>query len=163
MKYVIDICDEPINNDEGSPQLYKAKNFNSLVFDEEGLKRLMPCIERPTPDNEFKIDECAWALAGRILLGYYSGSELIKMFGDDNPEHAITAHSYHEAKIITENYDNRKKIKQDVAEILEKSQQCLYKKEANECTYDCELCDYFVANDERIRALSYVTPMLREG
>lgn len=34
MKYIIEIEDEPVNG------LYKAKDFNTLVFDEEGLKRL---------------------------------------------------------------------------------------------------------------------------
>lgn len=164
MKYVIDICDEPINNDEGSPQLYKAKNFNSLVFDEEGLKRLMPCIERPIPDNQFDQEEMGWNLAGRILSGYYSESELVKMFGNNDAEYAIATYSYREAKSIIDHHEkNYKKIRQDVAKILEKRKQCLYKKEANECTYDCELCDNFVANDERIRALAYVIPMLREG
>lgn len=33
-KYIIEIEDEPVNG------LYKAKNFNTLVFDAEGLKRL---------------------------------------------------------------------------------------------------------------------------
>jgi len=36
MKYIIDIDDEPV---EG---LYKAKGFNSLVFDKNGLDRLTP-------------------------------------------------------------------------------------------------------------------------
>lgn len=34
-KYIIDIEDEPVNG------LYKAKNFNTLMFDEEGLERLV--------------------------------------------------------------------------------------------------------------------------
>lgn len=33
-KYIIDIEDEPVNG------LYKAKNFRTLVFDAEGLRRL---------------------------------------------------------------------------------------------------------------------------
>lgn len=36
MRYAIDIEDEPVNG------LYKAKNFNTLVFDQEGLNRLEP-------------------------------------------------------------------------------------------------------------------------
>lgn len=36
MKYVIDIEDKPVDG------LYKAKNFNTLVFDQEGLNRLEP-------------------------------------------------------------------------------------------------------------------------
>ena len=163
MKYIIDICDEPINNDEGSPQLYKAKDFNSLVFDKEGLKRLTAYIEYPIPDNQFEKEEQAWALAARILLGYYSGSELIKMFGDDDPEYAITGYSYREAKTITEGHDNHKQIAEDVAKILEKRQQCLCISEANKCPCDCGLCDCHVADDETIKALADALLMLREG
>lgn len=162
MKYIIDICDEPINHDEGSPQLYKAKNFNSLVFDEEELKRLTAYIEYPIPDNSFKEEEQAWALAARILLGYYSGSELIKMFGDDDPEHAITAYSYREAKIITEGYDNHKQIAEDVAKILEKRQQCLCRVEADNCICECSGCECHVTDDEMIKALVYAIPTLKE-
>lgn len=35
-KYIIEIEDEPVNG------LYKAKAFNTLVFDREGLNRLRP-------------------------------------------------------------------------------------------------------------------------
>lgn len=35
-KYIIEIEDEPVNG------LYKAKAFNTLVFDAEGLKKLRP-------------------------------------------------------------------------------------------------------------------------
>ena len=35
MKYVIEFYDEPI-----APGLYRAKGFNTLIFDHEGFKRL---------------------------------------------------------------------------------------------------------------------------
>lgn len=156
MKYIIDICDEPINHCEGLPTIYRAKNFNSLVFDEEDLKRLTPYIP-------FEKEEQAWALAGRILSGYYSESDLVKMFGDNDPKYAITAYSYREAKIITDDYDNNRKIKQDVAKILEKTHQCLCRSDGNKCPGDCGLCDCQVDDDETIKALEYVLSMLREG
>lgn len=43
-KYIIEIEDEPFLRESGSP-LYKAKNFNSLVFDETGLRRLKKIVE----------------------------------------------------------------------------------------------------------------------
>lgn len=42
-RYVIEIAEEPYTNDHANGlKLYKAKGFNSLVFDEIGLSRLQP-------------------------------------------------------------------------------------------------------------------------
>lgn len=60
MKYIIDIEDEPmIANDlwkNEVDELYKAKGFNSLVFDKNGLNKLTPYEE---PDRE-AIEEEVW-------------------------------------------------------------------------------------------------------
>lgn len=48
MKYVIEIEDEPFGRNDnpvipyGMDELYKAKGFNSLVFDQSGLDKLTP-------------------------------------------------------------------------------------------------------------------------
>ena len=54
MKYIIEIEDEPFGrNDDpliphGMDELYRAKGFRSLVFDENGLNKLTPYVE-PAP------------------------------------------------------------------------------------------------------------------
>ena len=50
-KYIIEIEDEPLVRKSalhGETAVYKAKGFNSLVFDAEGLKRLEPYEEQRT-------------------------------------------------------------------------------------------------------------------
>ena len=41
MKYVIEINDHPMN-DSCTPALYRAKGFRALVFDQNGLDKLIP-------------------------------------------------------------------------------------------------------------------------
>ena len=41
MKYIIELEDKPING------LYRAKAFRTLVFDEEGIRRLKPLAYDP--------------------------------------------------------------------------------------------------------------------
>jgi len=51
-KFVIDIdLDNPLQDHNGH-KVYKAKGFNSLVFDETGLQKLETCNE-DFLDNEF--------------------------------------------------------------------------------------------------------------
>ena len=161
MKYVIDICDEPINNDEGSPKLYKAKNFNLLLFDEEGLKGLTPYIEHPVSDNSFEKEEIGWNLARKILWGY-GESERIKMFGNVDPKDVIGAYSYRKAKIVTDGYDQLNTITENVTKILEKRQQCLSRVKAGDCRSMCLTCECYVTNNEMIKALAYAIPALKE-
>lgn len=72
-KYIIEIEDEPIAG------LYRAKEFNTLVFDEEGLRRL-ESYEKPrkayyyiTDKSEIRqeIDTCTSDDARRMLVGNY--------------------------------------------------------------------------------------------
>lgn len=59
MKYIIEIEDEPFGrNDDpviphGMDELYRAKGFRSLVFDEVGLSKLTPYVE-PDPAVEYQ-------------------------------------------------------------------------------------------------------------
>ena len=46
-KYIIEIEDRPFKNVDGSKKLYRAKGFNTLVFDELGLSKL----EKYEPDK----------------------------------------------------------------------------------------------------------------
>lgn len=105
-KYVIEIEQEySANMRKGSSdivepvKLYKAKGFNSLVFDEQGLDKLkrMPeleqidsviaqidIIEKTAYENG--LDD-AWEIAKKIeCMDGYDGDELLEMFGTDDIE-----------------------------------------------------------------------------
>lgn len=64
MKYVIDIREHAMN-DPFTPALYRAKNFNALVFDENGLKKLTP-LEEEVKEAEQKAYERGYRV-GRII------------------------------------------------------------------------------------------------
>lgn len=105
-KYVIEIEQEYSanmrkgSNDIVEPvKLYKAKGFNSLVFDEQGLNKLkrMPELEQidaviaeidiiQKTSYENGLDD-AWEIAKKIeCMDGYNGDELIEMFGTDDIE-----------------------------------------------------------------------------
>ena len=69
MKYIIEIENEPFGrNDDpffphGMDELYRAKGFKSLVFDKNGLDKLIPYIE---PDRKAIEDE-VWEFAWEVL------------------------------------------------------------------------------------------------
>lgn len=65
MKYIIDI--EPIKG----TSLHKATKFNTLVFDEEGLRRLKKVKEKPIVRNVDHVAE------GLEKLGYNVGKEYL--------------------------------------------------------------------------------------
>jgi len=62
MKYIIDIEDEPLRN--GEDAVYKARGFNSLVFDKNGLSKLTPLSKNET---EFAVgDEVMYDDGSRV-------------------------------------------------------------------------------------------------
>ena len=69
MKYIIEIEDEPFGrNDDpviphGMDKLYRAKGFKSLVFDKNGLDKLIPYTE---PERKAIEDE-VWCFAWEVL------------------------------------------------------------------------------------------------
>lgn len=105
-KYVIEIEQEySANMRKGSSdivepvKLYKAKGFNSLVFDEQGLNKLKRMPELKQIDVAMaQIDiiqetayenglHDAWEIAKKIeCMDGYDGDELIEMFGTDGIE-----------------------------------------------------------------------------
>lgn len=69
-KYIIELEDEPFESprmeivymNDGTwarrlPQLWRVKGFDSLVFDEDGLKRLTPLEEENSSDGEIQIGD----------------------------------------------------------------------------------------------------------
>ena len=86
-KYVIEIEDVPFGrNDDpviphGMDELYRAKGFKSLVFDQNGLDKLTPYTE---PDRKAIEDaqEEAWKMASKCLWAI-SNSQSRVIFGMD--------------------------------------------------------------------------------
>ena len=66
MKYIIEIENEPFGrNDDpffphGMDELYRAKGFKSLVFDQNGLDKLTPYTETDREAIENEVWEFAW-------------------------------------------------------------------------------------------------------
>lgn len=77
MKYIIEIENEPFGrNDDpffphGMDELYRAKGFKSLVFDQNGLDKLTPYTE---PDRKTIEDE-VWAFAKKVRLEEFIDEE----------------------------------------------------------------------------------------
>lgn len=70
-KYIIEIEDTPFTSPGSENELYKATNFRSLVFDEEGLKKLER-YEEPSFDSDMSDTyedglNDAWIAARRIF------------------------------------------------------------------------------------------------
>ena len=116
-KYVIEIEQEYSanmrkgSNDIVEPvKLYKAKGFNSLVFDEQGLNKLKRMPELEQIDAVMaRIDiiqktayenglHDAWEIAKKIeCMDGYNGDELIEMFGTDDIEAIFAKYKASEA------------------------------------------------------------------
>ena len=75
-KYIIEFEDEPfVSNGE---KLYRAKGFNSLVFDKYGLEKLTPLRE---DDDKIKVGDEVTGPRGNkyIVLSVYTNPFLDKM------------------------------------------------------------------------------------
>lgn len=127
-KYVIEIEQEySANMRKGSSdivepvKLYKAKGFNSLVFDEQGLNKLkrMPELEQidATMAQIDIIQETAyenglhdaWEIAKKIeCMDGYNGDELIKMFGTDDIEAIFAKYKASEVLEKVKAYEEQK-------------------------------------------------------
>lgn len=110
MKYIIEIENEPFGrNDDpffphGMDELYRAKGFKSLVFDQNGLDKLTPYTE---PDRE-AIENEVWEFVK--TLGSISQYQRKEMFGDVAYWYVLDTFNYQEAKA---KYDAWKKQKED--------------------------------------------------
>lgn len=77
MKYIIEIENEPFGrNDDpffphGMDELYRAKGFKSLVFDQDGLDKLTPYTE---PDRQ-DIEDEVWEFAKKVRLEEFIDEE----------------------------------------------------------------------------------------
>ena len=93
-------------------------------------------------------------------LYYTQACEIIDEALDDVPAEFTIAIDYQKK----EESDEEKINKERACRILERRKMCIDKAGNNEvCPDDCELCDYFVTNDEMIKALAYAIPTFKEG
>ena len=100
MKYIIEIENEPFGrNDDpviphGMDELYRAKGFKSLVFDKNGLDKLIPYTE---PDRDRKaIENEVWE-----FLNFFTGmspKERYECFDKVFSHMIVSTMSYREAK-----------------------------------------------------------------
>lgn len=107
MKYIIELEDEPMVANtffQEADELWKAKGFNSLVFDKYGLYKLTPYTE---PDRE-AIENEVWEFATTCTK--MDGADSVDVFGGFSLD-SFTKYSYQEAKA---KYDAWKKSKEEI-------------------------------------------------
>lgn len=110
MKYIIEINDEPFKNESlwGDNGLYKAVGFNSLVFDRNGLDKLVPYDESAA---EQRGQEEAWELARKIAFNQGNIREILLPNQPDSICCIFDKFSYAEAR---EKCDSWKKQKDEI-------------------------------------------------
>lgn len=124
-KYIIEIEDRgSVALSNGHPfQLYKAKQFKTLVFDAEGLSRLEK-VESKEPDYASRIEksyekglEDAWDAAKRIVLpcakfaNAFSGAELVQIFNEMSSDEILLNHSPADVLDKIQTFDRTSNIK----------------------------------------------------
>lgn len=140
-KYIIEIEDEPFGrNDDpviphGMDELYRAKGFNALVFDKNGLDKLTPfdkalsneleeayqkgfeagSHEATTLEYQQGLND-AWECAKRIVLTktdvncpYFTVDELKKIFGYSTSQNVLCTYSASEAIEKVKAYEQQQK------------------------------------------------------
>jgi hypothetical protein len=87
MKYIIEIEDEPLVRESalhGETAVYRAKGFNSLVFDKAGLDKLTP-YEPEEKNPTFKVgdevynEDCELAI---VLVPDYTDTDCVLLMND---------------------------------------------------------------------------------
>lgn len=104
MKYIIELEDEPMianSFNQEVDELWKAKGFNSLVFDKYGLYKLTPYTEL----DRKAIEDETWELAERIADMSYD--DFISCFEGETEEY-VYGLPYHEVKAKYEEWKKRK-------------------------------------------------------
>jgi len=104
MKYIIELEDEPMianSFNQEVDELWKAKGFNSLVFDKYGLYKLTPYTEL----DRKAIEDETWGLAERIADMSYD--DFISCFEGETEEY-VYGLTYHEVKAKYEAWKKRK-------------------------------------------------------
>lgn len=84
-KYIIEIIEKPFKDDAGR-DIWRAKGFNTLYFDQNGLDKLEEYKEPTTNKHPFKVgDVCYMSYAsqeGKLLLTYVDNSTVSYIWYD---------------------------------------------------------------------------------
>lgn len=72
-----------LDSDKECPKLYRMKGFKSLVFDEEGLKKLESVTDKDAPDSHQLV-------VGDVVIDSYPPSRRWIITNIDNDEYCIT-------------------------------------------------------------------------
>lgn len=87
MKYIIEIEDEPLVR--GEDTVWKAKRFRSLVFDQNGLKKLKPLKEEPK--NKFKVGDEVQDDSGRLAYVLVPNEDNVTLVLAEHPFNAFAS------------------------------------------------------------------------
>lgn len=108
-KYIIELCEEPMIEEDSGRSVYRAKDFNTLVFDENGIKKLRTYTN---DDKDVRSDynrggSEAWYLAYKITSNEdLSYDEVMDIYGVA-PEEVLDLYSFHEANELYMKWINR--------------------------------------------------------
>lgn len=118
-KYIIELEDKPLcvfdkETHTYFPMLYRVKGFNSLVFDEEGLKKLTPADSVLTCGDVDTIESkafergaaYAWEIAQRF--DRLDGEQFEECFGIPYFEGCLATMDYRNVKHDIDGYEARK-------------------------------------------------------
>lgn len=108
MKYIIELEDEPMianSSYQEVDELWKAKGFNSLVFDQNGIKKLTPYTE---PDRKAIEDaqEEAWEFAKQVTI--MTPDDKCELWGTSKYNTINLGYSYAEVKAKYEAWKKQK-------------------------------------------------------
>ena len=111
MKYIIEV------EDESEDRLYRAKGFETLVFNEAGLKKLEPvseALQHGYDDGYQDGLNDSWKLAKKIILPMechevFTGEDLNDIFGMSGYKNVMSTFSASEALAKFQEYEEARK------------------------------------------------------
>ena len=104
MKYIIDIEEKPFK--KGDNELYKCKQFNSLVFDRNGLGKLLAY----KPQQDATIDNAqneAWKLMQEVVRLRFT-PQWNEVFPEKSLSNVLVGNSYKQVKAIMDKINGKK-------------------------------------------------------
>ena len=117
MKYVIEIEDTPFTEVTSETVLYKAKNFNSLVFDKNGLDKLEKFDSNEEYNNGYNnaLEDVTYAMD---VLKSMTGTECAEWFEDCvGVDEVVCGFTVQRIVEITKAYEEKKKAEEDTIKV----------------------------------------------
>lgn len=135
-KYIIEIEDKPVTKD--GVELWKACGFNSLVFDEEGLKRL----------TEYKEDDDQHIYNTGFEHGANTATDAIKWLFQHVPDEDIFDGNYVEDILILNSIKDIVNFISDYEENhLEVGDEIIFDDDIKGVVLDVDLNDIYILNE----------------